>query len=98
MPRVPPVTMTVRPVMSNRRSNVVRSTGSVKQTPLGRHVVHYELTAAIHKRPDDERGPTGFSRLAPAERQVICGSHFAASKLLEVFYYQRKQFWRTMFR
>src|SRR6476646_10029667 len=39
MPRVPPVTMTVRPVMSNRRSNDARSTWSVKQIAMLGHVL-----------------------------------------------------------
>src|SRR4051812_10589260 len=38
MPLVPPVTRTVRSVMSNNRSNDVRSTPSVKQIAAGRHV------------------------------------------------------------
>src|SRR6478735_3144395 len=39
IPLVPPVTMTVRPVMSKRRSKASRFTGSVEQIGIDRHVV-----------------------------------------------------------
>src|ERR1700742_3834334 len=39
IPRVPPVTMTVRPVMSNRRSNTSRFTRSVEQIGICGHVL-----------------------------------------------------------
>src|ERR1700712_309592 len=65
MPRVPPVTMTVRPVMSKRRSNEVRSTSSVEhplreQVPMPRHVLRDRLSRV----PDDALDVVGGAVVA----------------------------------